>query len=82
MSITKDANGIPLVTTLYDWERACIVPAMLSEPLMKLEVDLVTNEDAAPSLSLTYDYATPTDLEKYTIWVEQYFPVRTCSIFP
>lgn len=82
MSITKDANGLPLVTSVYDWETACIVPAMLSDPLMSLTVDLVTNEDAAPSLTRVYDHATPTDLEEFKIWAEQYFTVRTCSIFP
>ena len=34
ISITMDANGQPLVTSLYDWETGCIVPAILSDPLM------------------------------------------------
>ena len=34
MSITKDENGLPLVTSVHDWETACIVPAKLSDPLM------------------------------------------------
>ena len=54
MSITEDANSLPLVTSVYDWETACIVPAILSDPSMAVEVDLVTNEDAAPSFSLGY----------------------------
>jgi hypothetical protein len=77
MSIANDANGLPLVTSVYDWETACIVPAILSDPLMAVEVDLVTNEDAAPSLTRVSKNATPTDLKKYTIWSEQYFTVRT-----
>jgi len=32
MSITIDANGQPFVTSLYDWETGCIVPAILSDP--------------------------------------------------
>ena len=32
---------------LIDWKTACIVPAILSNPLMAVEVDLVTNENAA-----------------------------------
>ena len=79
MSITEDANGLPLVTSVYDWETACIVPAILSDPSMAVEVDLVTNEDAAPSFTRVSDDATPTDLKNYTIWAEQYFTVRTCS---
>jgi hypothetical protein len=82
MSITKDANGLPLVTSVYDWETACIVPAMLSDPMMRFTVDLVTNEDAAPSLTRLYDSATPTDIEEYKIWAEQYFTVCSCPIFP
>lgn len=27
--ITIDANGEPLVTSLYDWETGCFVPAIL-----------------------------------------------------
>jgi hypothetical protein len=81
MSITKDANGLPLVTSVYDWETACIVPAMLSDPLMRLTVDLVTDEDATPSLTWVYDDATPTDLEEYTRWAEKYFMVHTCLFF-
>ena len=46
LSITENANGLPLVTSVYDWETACIVPAILSDPLTAVEVDLVTNEDA------------------------------------
>ena len=80
MLITEDANGSPLVTSVYDWETACIVPAILSDPLMAVEVNLVTNEDAVPSFTRVSDYATP-NLGKYTIWAEQYFTVRTCSIF-
>ena len=64
MSITKDANGSPLVTSVYDWETACIVPAILSNPLMAVEVNLVTNENAAPSFTQVSDYATPS-LKKY-----------------
>ena len=78
MPITENANGLPLVTSVYDWETACIV--IVSDPLMAVEVDLVTNEDAAPSFTRVSDYATPS-LGKYTIRAEQYFTVRTCSIF-
>jgi hypothetical protein len=81
MSITEDANGLPLVTSVFDWETACIVPAILSDPMMAVAVDLTTNEDAAPSFTRVSVDATPTDLEKYMIWAEHYFTVRTCSIF-
>lgn len=44
MLIKMDDNGLPIVTSLYDWETGSIVPAILSIPLMAVAVDLVTNE--------------------------------------
>ncbi|KAF8694423.1 hypothetical protein AX14_002043 [Amanita brunnescens Koide BX004] len=44
MLITMNDNGLPIVTSLYDWETGSIVPAILSIPLMAVAVDLVTNE--------------------------------------
>ena len=36
---------------MYDWEMAHVVPGILFDPLMAVEVDLVTNENAAPSFT-------------------------------
>jgi len=55
MSITVDASGLPLMTSLYDWETGCIVPAILSDPLMAVTVDLVANEKAALSITRASD---------------------------
>ena len=79
MSITRDSNGRPLVTSLYDWETGCIVPAILSDPLMAVVVDLVTDENAAPSVTRVSDDATPNDCAQYIIWAREYFKV--CSSF-
>ena len=81
MSITIDANGQPLVTSLYDWETGCIVPAILSDPLMAVTVDLVTDENAAPSFIRVPDDATPDDRVQYMTWARQYIMVRPSSIF-
>lgn len=51
MSITMDAKGQPLVTSLYDWETGCIVPAILSDPLMAVSIDLVVDDNAAFSIT-------------------------------
>ncbi|KAM0800334.1 3-hydroxybutyryl-CoA dehydratase [Usnea florida] len=59
MSISTDADGQPLVTSLYDWETACIVPAILSDPRMSVIVDLVIDEDAVPSITRVDDGTTP-----------------------
>ncbi len=51
MSITKDAHGQLLVTSMYDWVAGCLVPALLSDPLMAVAgVDLDTDETAAPAI--------------------------------
>jgi hypothetical protein len=79
MSITMDANGQPLVTSLYDWETGCIVPAILSDPLMTVTVDLVTDENAAPSITRVSDDATLNGRVEYMTWARQYFQVRPSS---
>jgi len=71
-----DGNGLPLVTSLYDWETGCIVPAILSDPSMAVTVDLVTNEKAIPSITRVSDDKTPDELAQYMTWAMQYFKVR------
>jgi hypothetical protein len=51
ISIIIDANGQPLMTSLYNWETGCIVPAILSDLLIAVTVDLVTDENAAPLIT-------------------------------
>ncbi|KND89198.1 hypothetical protein TOPH_06185, partial [Tolypocladium ophioglossoides CBS 100239] len=72
MSITMDASNEPLVTSVFDWETGCIVPAILSDPLMAVTVDLVADEDAAPSTTLVNSDATPSNREEYMTWARQY----------
>ena len=79
MSITMDEKGQPLVTSLYDWETGCIVPAILSDPLMAVTVDLVTDENATPSITRLPGDSTPNDCEQYMTWARQYFKVRSSS---
>ena len=75
MSITTDANSQPLVTSLYDWETGCIVPAILSDPEMAVVVDLVTDTNAASSFTRVPDNATSDDYVQYMTWSKQYFEV-------
>ena len=81
MMITRDENSLPLVTSLYDWETGCIVPAILSDPLMAVAVDLVTDENGEPSITRVPDCATPDDLEEYMIWAKGYLKVRPSKRF-
>ncbi|OQD72824.1 hypothetical protein PENDEC_c019G05696 [Penicillium decumbens] len=72
-TITKEANGEPLVTSLYDWETGCLVPAILSDPLVAAgPVDLITDENAGPSVTRIPKDATLSDLETYAVWARHY----------
>ena len=71
-SITQDEYT---VTSLFDWETGYIVSAILSDPLMAVEVDLVTNEDAAPSIIRVSEKATPGEHVNYMKWATQYINV-------
>lgn len=76
-SITKAVNGEPLITSLYDWETACIVPALISDPLVAAgPVDLITDEGGGPSVTRIPKDSTATDLETYTVWARHYIKVR------
>lgn len=75
MSITTDADGQPLVTSLYDWETGCIVPALLSDPLMAVEIDLVADENAEPSLTWVPSYTKPITHVQYMEYSKHYFEV-------
>ncbi|OBT73570.1 hypothetical protein VF21_07633 [Pseudogymnoascus sp. 05NY08] len=76
MSIAVEANGQPLVTSLYDWETGCIVPAILSDPSMAVSpVDLVFDENANPSFNDEPDDTTVEEGQNYTAWATEYSKV-------
>ncbi|KAG8411503.1 hypothetical protein J3458_015560 [Metarhizium acridum] len=73
MTITKKKNGRPHVTSLYDWETACIWPAILSDPLVAAgPVDIITDGQGAPSITRLPEDATHTDLETNSSWAGHY----------
>ena len=75
MSVAVDASGAPRVTSLYDWETGCIVPAILSDPLMAVVVDLVPDENATASITRVPADATPDARAQYMAWARHYFQV-------
>ena len=77
MSISIDEKGQPLVTSLFDWETGCVVPAILSDPLMAVTVDLVTDENGSPSIIRVPSDTTPDNRTEYMTWATQYFKVRS-----
>ena len=76
-SIADDASGRPLVTSLYDWETACIAPALLSDPLVAAgPVDLIIDGEGRPAVTRIPKEATASDLEGYAMWAQHYIKVR------
>lgn len=52
------------------------MPAILPDPLMAVIVDLVADENAAPSITRISDDETSDKLAQYMTWAKQYFKVR------
>lgn len=77
MSVAMDANNQPLATSLYDWETGSIVPAILSDPLMAVTVDLVTNEDALPAVTRLPRIVIADEMEQMSTWSRLYHEVRS-----
>ncbi|KAF5228165.1 hypothetical protein FAUST_11284 [Fusarium austroamericanum] len=72
-TIAKDESGQPLVTSLFDWETACIWPAILSDPLVAAgPVDLITTEDGSSDITRVPKEASTADLTKYQSWASHY----------
>ncbi|KAL8948478.1 MAG: hypothetical protein Q9222_005337 [Ikaeria aurantiellina] len=73
-SITVDGeDSKPLVTSLYDWETASFVPALLSDPLVAAgPVDLITGEGGEACVTRIPDDSTADDLETYALWARHY----------
>ena len=75
-SITLDANGDPLVTSIYDWETGCIVPALLSDPQVSIHVDLTVGDDGEPRVTRLWKNDTDEELQTYASWAHHYIHVR------
>ncbi|KAI4280128.1 MAG: hypothetical protein L6R35_005971 [Caloplaca aegaea] len=76
ISITGDTDGNPFVTSVYDWETACIVPAILSDPLVAASpVDLVANEEGVSCVTRIPNNSTATEMKDYAGWAHHYVEV-------
>ncbi|KAL6897222.1 3-hydroxybutyryl-CoA dehydratase [Trichoderma evansii] len=73
MSIIMNVNQQPRITSLYDWETECIVPAILSDPLMAVIVDLTIDKNANPAVTRLSDTMTADELEEAATWSRFYF---------
>ncbi|KAL7970401.1 3-hydroxybutyryl-CoA dehydratase [Trichoderma sp. SZMC 28014] len=72
MSIAMDVEKQPIITSVYDWETGCIVPAILSDPMMAVTVDLTTDGEANPAATRLWDMMTADELEKAATWSKLY----------
>lgn len=56
-----DAKDRPLMKSVYDWKICYILPAVLSDPLMKVGFDLVEDKSVDPSITGELEDGTPED---------------------
>lgn len=75
MTIDKDEQGQPRLTSVYDWEGGRIVPAILSESKMVTTVDLFINRAGEPSIKRWGDGDTPDKMAQYKNWTAEYHKV-------
>lgn len=69
-------NVLTIQRKKVDWETACIVPALLSDPVMAVTVDLTANEKGEPCATRVPENPFPTEEEKYRKWARHYIQVR------
>ncbi|KAJ7730909.1 hypothetical protein DFH07DRAFT_160412 [Mycena maculata] len=65
----------PRVTSLYDWETAHIVPALLSDPQMATYVDLGLDGEGVPRISRTWEGMTDEECDEYASYAAQYYRI-------
>jgi hypothetical protein len=76
ISISTSPDGSPLVTSVFDWETACISPALLTDPLVAvIPCDLGADGDGKPSVTRLPPDQTQLDLDLYETWSRRYTEV-------
>ncbi|EQK99155.1 3-hydroxybutyryl-CoA dehydratase [Ophiocordyceps sinensis CO18] len=73
MTIATDKRGWPWITSVYDWEGASIVPAVLSEPKMVVTADLVLDDEGEPTVSRWGDGDSLPRMDEYLGWSREYY---------
>jgi hypothetical protein len=67
------ASSIPKVTSLYDWETAHVVPAILSDPEVAVSpVDLGVDLNGAPLVSPEEEDANEQEKNEHSRWARLY----------
>lgn len=81
MTIATDKQGWPWITSVYDWEGASIVPAVLSEPKMVVTADLVLDDEGEPTVSRWGDGDSLPRMDEYLGWSREYYRVWPVVFF-
>jgi hypothetical protein len=77
VSIKTSPDGLPLVTSVFDWETACMVPAFLADPLVAvIGADLGAGGDGKSYVARPQDQPQ-LDLDLYGTWTRRYNEVCT-----
>jgi hypothetical protein len=72
VSIKTSPDGLPLVTSVFDWETACIVPALLADPLVAVVgADLGAGGGGKSYVARPQDQPQ-LDLDLYGTWTRRY----------
>lgn len=80
MLVDLPDEGELRVTSLFDWKTGCIVPALLSDPLMAVIVDLIADEDGKPSYKRDVPEDTEQDHKNFREWSTHHFKVGFNSL--
>jgi hypothetical protein len=75
MTVAMNDDNEPYITSIFDWEGGSVVPALLSEPKMVTTVDLIVDENGAPSISRWGDGDSPEKMTEYRKWTKRYYKV-------
>lgn len=79
MSIVERDSGWPCVTSLYDWETGCIVPALISYPEVAVSpVGLITDENGEASMHRLPDMAASIERGIYVVWAQHC--IKICDL--
>ena len=73
------SKASPEVKAVFDWETASIVPALLSDPLMAVVVDLIVDNGAHAAVTRLPQSVTNDKMLEYKGWAEDYVKVRILS---
>jgi hypothetical protein len=74
MTIEETSPDHVGVTSLYDWETGCIVPAFLADPVVPVsQVDLTLSNPARHVVACKPSDNSPADLKTYRTWSDHYF---------